>query len=63
MGSSSPSATPYINGEIKGGWKRSQISPISYDYSFKILVIGDSGVERHFLQILEISESSEMWAI
>ncbi|KAJ0545991.1 putative small monomeric GTPase [Helianthus anomalus] len=57
--SSSPSATPYINGEIKGGWKRSQISPTSYDYSFKILVIGDSGVGKSSLLLSFISTSED----
>nr|XP_043613398.1 ras-related protein RABC2a-like [Erigeron canadensis] len=64
MGSSceSPSATPYMNmnGETtKGGWKRSQISPTSYDYSFKILVIGDSAVGKSSLLLSFVSNSQD----
>lgn len=58
MGSSSPSATPYMSGEIRSG-KRSQISPTSYDFSFKILVIGDSGVGKSSLLLSFISTSQD----
>ncbi|GJV95246.1 Ras-related protein RabC2a-like protein [Tanacetum coccineum] len=53
----SPSATPYL--ETRGSWKRSQISPTNYDYSFKILVIGDSGVGKSSLLLSFISTSGE----
>ncbi|KAL4575249.1 hypothetical protein LXL04_022091 [Taraxacum kok-saghyz] len=56
---SSPSATPYMSGEIRGG-KRSQISPTSYDYSFKILVIGDSGVGKSSLLLSFVSSQDQL---
>jgi len=65
--SSSLSASTYMKKvEVMkgGGWKRSQISPTtnitssSYDYSFKFLVIGDSGVGKSSLLLTFISSSS-----